>query len=48
MPAVAGTAARLRTVPGTGHALTVPGDWRGSLDLQAGILAEIAAHVDAL
>jgi hypothetical protein len=46
--AVAGTAARLRSVPGAGHALTLPGDWRGSHDLEASILRAIAAHVDAL
>jgi hypothetical protein len=46
--AVAGTAARLQSVPGAGHALTLPGDWHGSLELQADILAAIAAHVDAL
>ncbi|WEO76504.1 hypothetical protein BJQ94_14170 [Cryobacterium sp. SO2] len=44
--AIAGTAARLRSVPGAGHGLTRPGDWRGSIDLQAGILAEIARHLD--
>ena len=43
---VVGTAARLLSVPGAGHALTLPGDWRGSLELQAGILAEIARHLD--
>ncbi|TFC60879.1 MULTISPECIES: hypothetical protein [unclassified Cryobacterium] len=43
---VRGTAAQLLSVPGAGHALTLPGDWRGSLDLQAGILAEIARHLD--
>ena len=45
---VAGTAARLIPVPGAGHALTLPGDWRASLELQAGILAEIERHLDAL
>jgi hypothetical protein len=44
--AVAGTAATLVTVPGAGHALTLPGDWRGSLAAQERILTRIAAHVD--
>jgi len=43
---VAGTAARMRSVPGAGHALTLPGDWQGSLGLQAGILHDIARHLD--
>jgi hypothetical protein len=45
--AVAGTAARLLTVPGAGHGLTVPGDWRGSLAVQERILGRVADHVDA-
>ena len=44
---VVGTATRLLSVPGAGHALSLPGDWRGSLALQAGILAEIGQHLDA-
>ena len=43
----AATRARLISVPGAGHSLTRPGDWRGSLALQADILAAIAGHVDA-
>jgi pimeloyl-ACP methyl ester carboxylesterase len=39
------TDARLISVPGAGHALTLPGDWRGSVDLQSGILAQVAAHL---
>ena len=44
--AVVGTAARLHSVPGVGHGLTRPRDWRGSLELQIGILTVIADHVD--
>ena len=44
---VTGTDARLITVPGAGHSLTLPGDWRGSLDLQTNLLADVARHVDA-
>ncbi|MGY4857783.1 hypothetical protein [Cryobacterium sp. AP23] len=40
------TDARLHSVPGAGHALTLPGDWRGSLGLQSGVLAEVARHLD--
>ena len=43
----AATGARLISVPGAGHSLTLPGDWRGSLALQADILADVAGHVDA-
>jgi hypothetical protein len=43
--AVAGTSARLRSVPGAGHGLTLPRDWRGSLELQASILAQVADHL---
>jgi hypothetical protein len=44
--AVAGTAARMLTVPGAGHGLTLAGDWRGSLAAQARLLNRIADHVD--
>lgn len=46
-PVVGDTRARLISAPGAGHSLTRPGDWRGSLALQADILAAIAGHVDA-
>ncbi|WP_120339566.1 hypothetical protein [Cryobacterium soli] len=45
---VAGTAAQLLSVPGAGHGLTRPGDWRGSLELQAVILERIAGHIDGI
>jgi hypothetical protein len=45
---VTGTGARLISVPDADHTLGVPGDWRRSLEIQAGIFSEIAQHVGQL
>lgn len=42
---VAGTAARLVTEPGANHALTLPGDWQGSIRLQERVLATVSGHL---
>ena len=46
--AVGETRAHLVTFAGANHSLTLPGDWRGSIDLQSAVLATIASHIDAL
>ncbi|MET1051729.1 MAG: hypothetical protein ABWX65_03725 [Mycetocola sp.] len=46
--AVDGTSAHVMTLPGAGHALTLPGDWRASMNLQADLLDEVAAHIARL
>ena len=44
---VAGTKARVISVPGASHTLTMREDWSGSMALQARILADIASHIDS-
>lgn len=46
--AVANSRARLVTLAGANHSLTLPGDWRGSLDMQATVFATVASHIDSL
>lgn len=46
--ALDGTAARVITVPGADHSLTIPGDWRRSLAIQRRIFETIDAHVGHL
>jgi hypothetical protein len=45
---VPGTAARLQTVAGVGHALEVPGDWRASQRVQADVFGTVEAAVQAV
>ncbi len=45
---VAGTEARLVTVPGADHGLTIPGDWELSVAVQTRLFADISRHVRSL
>lgn len=45
---VAGTDARLISVPEANHSLTIAGDWRRSLAIQNEIFIEIAGHLESM
>jgi len=44
--AIAATRATVLSVPNANHSLTIPGDWRASLEAQQTVFESIAEHIE--